>query len=208
MSNSKIPSLETYMAQIAHELRALPAQARADELREIEAHLRALIEARGDVAAVLAQFGAPRKIGRELRRAWERKQPEARWRAMVSPLAGLIFFALFSLVMSWAARSQMETLIAPRALPLLIPGIYFFMGVGLFSTGFVMGYISPKRGNLIFLSLIAVFSAISMWQNETTLTTFINAALFSSYFYGLIAVVFGILFGARRGRKLSARIAR
>ncbi len=85
-NNSQPQSLEMYLAQIAHELRALPPQARADELREIEAHLAALVLASqqlDDTSHVLAtnialkQFGAPRKVGRNLRRAWERKQPEA-----------------------------------------------------------------------------------------------------------------------------------
>ena len=214
LKKSELQSLESYLAQIARELRALPPQARDEEMREIEAHLRALVLASQQLenvsqvvatATALKQFGAPHAIGKKLRKAWECKQPEAWWRTLLAPLAGTTSYALLALVIQAAvgllSPAQFEKIIASGGFLLLTFGAYCLLGVGHFLTGFVMGYISPKRGLLLFLSLLAIFSAIAVWENDITLAVFTNTRLFSSHFYGLIAIMFGIWVGARHGRK-------
>ena len=217
-------SLDTYLAQIGRELRQLPAQARADELREIEAHLRALVLASRQLedigeaeatAAALKQFGVPRRVGRNLRRAWERRQPEAWWRAVVAPIAGVVFFALFSLSfetvldLSWATQRKLIDAFFDTSwiAPLLTFGIYSLLGFGCLSTGIVMGHISPKRSQLIFISLLAIFSTIAVWENAITFSVPGDATVFSGYVCGLVVVMLGIRVGAHRARRRTARIA-
>ena len=72
--------LETYLNEVASRLGPLPAKARADELREMRAHLEAAYAAglaRGQsedeaARAVLAQFGTPDVVGAETVSAWRR----------------------------------------------------------------------------------------------------------------------------------------
>lgn len=69
--------LEDYLSKIEKQLAALPAQQREDELREMRSHLEMMIEenvARGydadqAVAKALEQFGAAKKVGRDLKNA-------------------------------------------------------------------------------------------------------------------------------------------
>ena len=217
LKRSEPQSLEQYLSQIAHELRALPPQARVEELREIEAHLRAMIEARGDVAGVLAQFGEPRRIGRKLRKAWQRKQPEAWWRAGLAPLAGLMFFALDTLLYTrfcdWVNDSFGDILLRPWS-----AAIYFcfalWMMATFFFTGFTAGIVSPKRG--IWLTLFyCVYSGYVLLmlpsalehakvpgQNVMSVTLiFLLVNLICP-----VAALAGTYISARRGKKVSARI--
>ena len=142
--------LDEYLGQIARELRGLPDAAREDELREIEAHLRALIEAGKQLengseaqatAAALQQFGPPKRVGRQLRRAWENKQPEEWWRAIVSPVLGLVFYALTWFVF-WASAAVLsnflpENLNAFWVMPLWYCITLAFSPVQRFATGFI-----------------------------------------------------------------------
>lgn len=72
--------LESYLAEVTAQLSALPAKQRADELREMRAHLLNVFAAhceRGqseDEAArdTIAQFGTPEAVGQETVTAWQR----------------------------------------------------------------------------------------------------------------------------------------
>ena len=71
--------LENYLAQVAHNLRVLPASVREKELREMRAHLEQLAQdfqsqnrdADEAMELALAQFGGPRAVALGLRDAWE-----------------------------------------------------------------------------------------------------------------------------------------
>lgn len=215
---SEVQSLENYLAQIERELRALPSQARADEMREIEAHLRTMIEARGDVAGVLAQFGKPRKVGRDLRRAWERKQPEAWWRAILALIAGVAVQAFATILLVAVVQISSEYSWDTKFQVAFSPSIAVFIGVSLmilyysavpFASGLAMGAVSPKRSKwiigLYFVSLLAIvlFEQIRIGNSDSDF----GGDLLSSLLFGLGAHVatsllgfYGVHLGARRER--------
>ena len=220
--SSKPQSIETYLEQIARELRDLPSQARADEMREIEAHLRTMIEQRGDVAAVLAQFGKPRKVGRDLRRAWERKQPEAWWRAVLALSLGLAMWTAFN----FAAREfflaylfdhgvDMYGVMAGTHAPIdintaLISKVLFYLQISgvltSFATGYAVGFISPKHRTII------VGSVVFLLISKRILTTLNSPSGIEMPDVLEFAIVFlflsiGALLATRQSRKRDAKIA-
>ena len=224
MFNSKIPSLETYMAQIAHELRDLPSQARADEMREIETHLAAMIEARGDVAAVLAQFGKPRKVGRDLRRAWERKQPESWWKMGLSMLSVFAVMLIYSLVMRQFIIAEAESNPAVTVLEshlhlnlgadsLIFRNFpLFLMTAGIFATfakGYVAGLISPKRGALIALSFISLQLILRIALTPNYFASYLSVlSSFTELIQNVLIVLVSARIGARHSWKRKTRFAR
>ncbi len=215
MFNSKPQSLETYLAQIAHELRDLPPQARADEMREIEGHLRTMTESRGDVAGVLAQFGKPCKVGRDLRKAWERKQPEAWSRFGFALLAGLsIWYASY---FTWAKFGYSEMPFKAMVedtgamfvmrLFLTILFIYGFFFVEFAGMGYLTKVISPKRGTsaaALVISFMLVTRIASGGFEEPNFQTNAALFLFLCIIY-LTNISIGAYFGARYGRRLLSR---
>ncbi len=72
--------LETYLSEVASHLRSLPTERRAEELREMRAHLESASAAlreggatgAGAASAVLEQFGGSEAIARGLWGAWRR----------------------------------------------------------------------------------------------------------------------------------------
>ena len=209
MQNSQ--ALETYLAQIAHELRDLPDSARADEMREIETHLRAMIEVRGDVAAVVAQFGAPHKVGRDLRKAWERKQPEAWWRGGISTFVGIAAYAVG--LTSWASILFLFT--DDQGFVKTPPDIYLVAYASLMAliSGAISGSISPKRGwlmgTLASLVCICFFSFLYLSDATDCNEAFDVLSRLLSFWIGqALSFQIGIYFGARRGRRISSRIAK
>lgn len=68
------PHIEKYLEQLKRQLKSLPPDQSAEEIREIGIHLQALVEEGREgglcedeaVRAAIAQFGSHRKVGREL----------------------------------------------------------------------------------------------------------------------------------------------
>ena len=195
-NKSKPESLEIYMAQIADELRDLPSQARDEELREIEAHLRAMIETRGDVAGVLAQFGQPRKVGRDLRKSWERKQPEAWWRAVLAPVFGLAFSVYFI----EPFEQGFYDFYSPSDMASITIVSFFLISI----TTYMMGLISPKRTMLILGSFLILMFSPNILDGSlfSSLWTFISFVSFA------ISAIIGSHFGALHSRKIFVRIVK
>lgn len=204
---SEVQSLENYLSQIAHELRALPSQARADEMREIEAHLRTMIEERGDVAGVLAQFGKPRKVGRDLRKAWESRQQESWWRIIVAIPTGASFYMIG--MSSWINISQ---LFVNGGGFTKSPSIYFlaFATFTVLLSGAVFGSISPKRsriaGALLSSTILWCWFVVFRSSHQLDFSIFAYGAAF--WLYQTFLLLTGIHFGARRGKRLSVRLAK
>ena len=193
-------SLESYLAQIARELRALPPQARDEEMREIESHLRAMIEARGDVAGVLAQFGQPRKVGRDLHRAWERKQPESWMRWPWALILGCTFagwhdhmtYKLYDAIFASQNLSNAHPLFKMNAVEVVIS----------LSVGLLIGLISPRR-KFVFIAvtvaLMAIFDA-HFYNNinwsDLLITTPLRYEILIPFLMG------GALIGASNAKKI------
>jgi hypothetical protein len=84
MRNRPDAETERYLARIAARLRLMPEDRREAEIEEARAHLAELIETSREagtpeskaVAAALAQFGSPRRLGDQLMRAWYRANPK------------------------------------------------------------------------------------------------------------------------------------
>lgn len=218
-------SLETYLAQIAHELRALPASARADEMREIEAHLRALVQAgqqledisKAEATTVgLRQFGSPRAIGRNLRRAWERKQPEAWWRAGLALTFALGFFAIVVIPFMQGFYAfhlnfhGVDTSV-PQA-DAKIVAIYgilatysqFFSFFFMVFTTYVMGLISPKRSKWVISSILAYLLVPIFFSSYPNTSLFVSILAVNL----VTAAMGGTYLGSRHGRRLLSRIAK
>ncbi len=78
--------LEAYLAGVAVHLSALPAKRRADELREVQAHLESAVAAVREggaseaeaVGAVLEQFGQAKAVARGFVAAWRRGENRRR----------------------------------------------------------------------------------------------------------------------------------
>ena len=170
-----------------------------------------MIEARGDVAGVLTQFGKPHKVGRDLRRAWERKQPEAWWRAVAAPFAGALTFTVSGLIYNQFA-AYLDDIVSPAWLdPIyLYPSLCLLILV--FFAGFTAGVVSPKRG---FLPTLAYF-AYSIYLIFTLPSALERAEVPGENTMGVIAIflliglimpavtLIGIYFGARRSRRIFA----
>ena len=203
LNKSKPQSLEIYLVQIARELRDLPSQARADELREIEAHLRAMIEARSDVAGVLAQFGKPRKVGRDLRRAWERKQPESWINGAMAFVIGYLFMCGHNYF--WFTSAKFNWFFSR---------FQNFSSEGLFAMimGITIGFVSPKRA---FITTFAIFPFLIALDLLPLLSTgfkiyslsFFAMLVLPKYISLFIFLLIGTRLGAHLGRKIDAKIA-
>ncbi len=193
-----------YLTQIAHELRDLPPQARADEMREIEAHLRVMIEARGDVAGVLAQFGKPRKVGRDLRRAWERKQPESWMRCPWALILGCTFagwhdhmtYKLCSL------HAIQNFFVAHSIFKINAVEVVISLFVGL-----LIGLISPRRKFAfiaVTIALMAIFDArpYNIYWSDLLITTPLRYEILIPFLMG------GALIGASNAKKIDIARAR
>ena len=221
---SKTPeTLDDYLNQIERELRALPEQARADELREIEAHLRALVEAGQQLedvgeaeatAAALKQFGLPRRVGRNLRKAWERNQPEAWWRAVIAPVAGLIFYIISTFVF-WSpvfllSKSQSQIFMAIWGIQSWYCILFAFSFAQFFGIGFIIERISPKYGRTLISLFLALSSlAFAFWlftvaPPEVSAGRLGDISLQSVSYLSLgVALMFGSRFGVQRKKRIS-----
>lgn len=227
MFNSETQSLDEYLSQIARELRALPAPAPADELREIEAHLRALVEAAQQLedisqaeatAAALKQFGVPRKVGRNLRRAWQRKQPEAWWRAVVAPLFALAFwffiawpftqgFYTFYLRLhgiDFTSNQPVGAGVSDAVFANCLNYEYFIGFFMMLTASYVMGLISPKRSKFGISALLACGFLPQIVSCIITGTSFPLEKTLAIVFVFLLPAAIGTYLGARRGNKISA----
>ena len=207
--------LANYLNIIEHELRDLPAPARENEIREIESHLHALIQAEQQLEATneadateiaLRQFGAPRQIGRKLRKAWERARPEAGWRVTLASVAIGIALNLvtpfYEIFANFAVSVQPVSSLNPIAFwSLALPAVSILP----FLWGFVAGLISPKRGQLATL-IASVLLSLAWFSPLFSLRHLPN--LLSLDLLIFFAAMLGAHCGARRGRKLSALISR
>lgn len=221
LKKSEPQSLESYLAQIAHELRDLPVSARVDELREIGAHLRALVLAGQQLenldqaqatTVALKQFGEPRAIGRKLRKAWERKQPEAWWRVVLAATFAMSATALFPLpfLQGFFAFTQgidPQLTGAPEQISIVVLTLKIFTLCFAFSLimfmTYIVGFISPKRSRLVIVSLLISALLLTFASSPYSLSSFWISLAAGSF----VSSVTGCFFGARHGRRLLSRIA-
>lgn len=217
--------LANYLNEIEYELRYLPASAREDELREIQAHLGALVlagqqledlSADAATATALRQFGAPRQIGRKLRKAWERAQPEAWWRAGLALAFALGFYVVgaFPFMQGFyrgfcnfygvdstvpAADAHAIAIYQTIAVCSQFFGFFFMM----FAT-YVMGLISPKRCKLVIAAILICLFAAMIFQSYPNTSVFVLLLAVNL----ITAASVGTFLGARHGRRLLSRLAR
>ena len=139
--------LENYLQKVETELGALEAEQRASELREMRHHIEAIVarlvegglsESEATEAAI-AQFGAARKVGRELQTAGV--QNESPVRAAAAVLGVFVVYV-------WLGDSSMPLIQAAQdALGMAAWIIPVLMGaLASFATGVFAGFIAPKRG--------------------------------------------------------------
>lgn len=149
--------LSKYLQTVESELRGLPEQQREAELREMRGHLEAIVarlmeggasEAEA-VEAAIAQFGAARKLGRELQRA---SQTRETWQQIVlAPLIGMACGVAVSFVPLYEALSYV---VLPE--PLRLAWYFAAQWPAALSAGAVAGMISPRWGGRLMLLLLSV----------------------------------------------------
>ena len=138
--------LETYLTEIATHLSALPPKQRAEELREVRAHLLSAVEAyqklgeteREAVESALRQFGPPPQVGSGLVKAW--RHGRGGWQDV------LLASGCAVLLMSPYVAGMM--LLEPRMEPLrtLWNAVYPYGDVlAIVCAGAVTGWLLPKR---------------------------------------------------------------
>ena len=143
--------LDKYLQAVAHELRGLEPEQRESELREMRGHLEAIVARLVEgglseeeaVAAACAQFGAARRVGRELRRASRKRDSRAKtaealgramlWHFSVYPLAWLAdtycpewsyFLVLATLPMAFLVPGMVAVRVAPHSGARVVLGFF------------------------------------------------------------------------------------
>jgi len=168
--------LETYLEQLTAQLHSLPPQIRNEEIREIQAHLWALMEShieRGDneaeaVAAALQQFGPPQVVGRALRRAWA-ERPEAPAQlalavggALMCHLIGCYFgLAGVALVSLYMLQNAVWPEDPASGLNIILNA--WFLLITPFLAGRVASLIAPRRAALGIGVFYSALSVIGWW---------------------------------------------
>lgn len=149
--------LENYLAEVAAHLGPLPAKRRAEELREMRAHLEAAYaagrergQAEGEAARdVLAQFGLPGMVGVETITAWRRGVKLDRrsfWSAAASiAVLTLLLTRLTPLIQSCLLPTPSGGLVqSPFSVSLWADWVLWLMPTFL-AAGGVSGFLLPRR---------------------------------------------------------------
>ena len=170
--------LPKYLEVLSHELRDLPEQRREEELCEVRQHLEAIVARLMDgglseteaVEAATAQFGAARKVGRELKMAGKKGEPW--WRAWAGAVgAGVLYLAANFYAIAVTARMVTSARLGSPEfyLALWIPQAVFVIAP--LVSGFLAARVSPERGGRALLWLCGgtcglVFACLGLGLNE------------------------------------------
>lgn len=173
------PEVEAYLSEMTRQMGAMPAEQRAEIHEELRQHLDALIAAHEEVGtppaeavgAALAQFGAPRKLGRKLRREWLLAHRDPQAAALCEGIVGftLVGAAWLPLFRSGHAAAGVAALCslsfaAGWALERRRPG-YALCGLLLAAVAFFAAFpclLTIPEGRLVFAHLapVIVFQAL------------------------------------------------
>ena len=231
LNKAKPTSIEEYLRQVAHELRDLPSDARAEELREIKAHLGAMVGAHqtADVdetqalAQTLKQFGRPRKVGREMLKAWERKQPESWINAMLAFVVGCLFVNGHNYFwFNFQDKGASLFFFKPAFYYFYMEGFgHYFRNFACFFllealltlvVGATIGLISPKRAKMVIIFVSPMLVLLDLFP---FFTISVSVSLYYLSFttllkYSCLAFLLltGAKFGARHNRRFTNRIAK
>lgn len=185
--------LEDYLQRLEAALAPLPSQARAEEVREIEAHLRILIEGNRErgvgedeaVALSLRQFGDAETVGRDLRRQWNKKSehPARMVLAMGGAFVCYRVCGTLSRMAVWAIDNHLSQWpnqpvsphqpfwwLSMKEMPVIVIAVslWFMLALPLLS-GWVAGVLAPKRAlsavGTLYLSLILCYWFEPFWFN-------------------------------------------
>ena len=155
---------ETYLSEVATHLRALPVKRRAEELREMRAHLEnAVIINREqgqteDEAArsAVTQFGTPEDLGESVVWAWRRGEVRDRKRLLGATAAMILVLCLMTFLMDGGfggILARLWEILLPRTF-VLYCGQHQSWGMALTQAIFLINYalaggvaglLSPKR---------------------------------------------------------------
>lgn len=147
--------LDQFLNVAARQMRAMPAAARDDELRELRGHLEQRVEdylgaGMADDAAqlrALEGLGSPRKLGASLCDAWEGIAWS--WWRLAAAIAGVTAFLLFGLLATILALAiiplNSELALLPEIVPLLCA---FYLSLPLFC-GLLFSHWLGRRGCIV-----------------------------------------------------------
>ncbi len=155
--------LEKYLQTVESELEGLREQQRESELREMRQHLEAIVARLREggasedeaVEAAIGQFGAARRVGRELQQADEEREPW--WRVVLAQVCGLaclraLMYPL-SAVISYVHGPSPLDLDLPSTARVLALGLALWW-LAIFSSSVVASYISPRWAGRILICLM------------------------------------------------------
>jgi len=177
--------LETYLSEVATHLSALPAKQRAEEMREMRAHLESVFAAyrhqgqTEDEAArnAVMQFGTPEVVGQDTVTAWqrgERRSKRSFWGAVVStPLTLLSLMLVLSHLPNssipwldpWLARYCMEHKGSAETIGMaLAQGMFLTIFM---LAGAIVGGLSSKRAvRAVCLGLVVFLGGGPLWMAD------------------------------------------
>jgi len=212
--------LESYLAEVAAHLSPLPPKQRAEELREMRAHLEnAVIVNRelgqaGDeaVRAAVAQFGKPEDLGENVVWAWRRgKRTGRRKDAWSFSGAAACVMALVSLEVTLLRTPENSFLHSPDNT--VHP---WFVGLGVLSVamiaqalaGWIGGFAFPRRAVLGATFAVALPCGIGVWLTISKSIQYGRPDDFYAAAYRLLSnLVFGAItvLGAWAGSRWRAK---
>lgn len=212
-------AVDTYLQEVGAHLAKLPPAVRDEELRELRGHLLALVAAGCElneghdeaVQAALRQFGAPRRIGRDLMSAWKRRHLKELW------LATGYGYGTWSMAVLPAVAYLWVTTGAPQGnLPMPVAWwhslgwvslVAFYFGLLPFAAGWVAGMVAPRQGVRAVVWMISINVAFMLLQmNAFTELSVVETVLPSTLIY-LATALPGALWGSWWKRRRNSESA-
>jgi hypothetical protein len=212
-------TIEDYLESVRKRLNPLPAEERACELVEIRTHLTELAKAHAELGATeaealhaaLRQFGDPRKVGVELRRAWQRGQRQEQPGTVLSAAACAMGVTMVMYVVSTVLRSVVTYSTngyagMGAALPKFMLGLWAFGCLQCLFTGYITGRRAPRRAVAGMLLSSTLFTGLNLCMTCRAVLPHLPpgalrpylSILALSYSLGVIVQLSGVMLGRRR----------
>lgn len=166
--------LEWYLAEVAAQLKSLPAKRREEELREIREHLLIAVTTHREAglsedegaAKVVVQFGSASVLAQRLTASWRRER-RASWFSLWGTVA-LGFVSVY--IPNWIVHLVLPFLLSLSHFWQLQLGIDMILILTSFLGGVFCGLAFPKRALIVTVLIGAGFTLLYLHSNIQFLT--------------------------------------
>ncbi len=201
--------LETYLQTVESELGEMREARREAELCEMRQHLEAIVARLTEgglseeeaVEAAIAQFGAARQVGRELKAVGSPR--ESVFRVLMAPLCGVACWVALSFVVS-----PLQMLLSNWVIPHWQYSALSFVisWPAAIAAGAVASLISPRWGGRVLLCLpVAIFLLTAVTMRVNPLGALSNSFILMSLFNGFSGILVGSLWGRQVSQSRTTR---